>query len=132
MRTSFGQAIDPRCPQSSSKECWLATHLLPSGARQYLSFHLAGDMPDSRCLFIEVMDHAVCAIGKAVVASVPHQDLMKLFDSRPKVGAAIWRETLIDTQPSSVKRSRTIARGPPLPAWLISSANSSTDRRLPA
>jgi CRP-like cAMP-binding protein len=71
-------------------------HLLPNGARQYLSFHLAGDMPDSQCLFIEVMDHAVCAIGKAVVASVPHRDLMKLFDSRPKVGAAIWRETLID------------------------------------
>nr|WP_210269045.1 Crp/Fnr family transcriptional regulator [Tardiphaga robiniae] len=71
-------------------------HLLPNGARQYLSFHLAGDMPDSQCLFIEAMDHAVCAIGKAVVASVPHRDLMKLFDSRPKVGAAIWRETLID------------------------------------
>lgn len=71
-------------------------HLLPNGARQYLSFHLAGDMPDSQCLFIEVMDHAVCAIGKAVVASVPHRDLTKLFDSKPKVGAAIWRETLID------------------------------------
>ncbi len=26
-------------------------HLLPDGARQYLSFHLAGDMPDLQCLF---------------------------------------------------------------------------------
>jgi CRP-like cAMP-binding protein len=71
-------------------------HLLPDGARQYLSFHLAGDMPDSQCLFIDEMDHAVCAIGAAKVATVPHRDLLALFESRPKVGSAIWRETLID------------------------------------
>lgn len=38
-------------------------HLLRNGRRQYLSFHIAGDMPDSQALFIDKMDHAVCAIG---------------------------------------------------------------------
>src|ERR1700761_2599986 len=71
-------------------------HLLPDGRRQYLSFHMAGDMPDSQALFIEKMDHAVCAIGTAKVALIPHKQLLKLFEARPSVGFAIWRETLID------------------------------------
>ncbi len=71
-------------------------HLLHNGRRQYLSFHLAGDMPDSQALFIEKMDHAVCAVGPALVALIPHKDLLSTFERRPSVGFAIWRETLID------------------------------------
>jgi CRP-like cAMP-binding protein len=37
-------------------------HTLTGGRRQYLSLHIPGDMPDSQTLFIETMDHAVCAI----------------------------------------------------------------------
>ncbi|WP_420132083.1 Crp/Fnr family transcriptional regulator [Rhodopseudomonas sp.] len=71
-------------------------HLLPNGRRQYLSFHMAGDMPDSQTLFLDRMDHAVCSIGAAVVASIPHKQLARLFELRPLVGFAVWRETLID------------------------------------
>jgi CRP-like cAMP-binding protein len=71
-------------------------HLLPNGVRQYLSFHMAGDMPDSQALFIDKMDHALCAIGPAVVASIPHKELIAAFNRRPSVAFAIWRETLID------------------------------------
>jgi CRP-like cAMP-binding protein len=71
-------------------------HLLPDGVRQYLSFHMAGDMPDAQALFIEKMDHAVCSIGPARIASIPHKELIAAFDRRPSVGFAIWRETLID------------------------------------
>lgn len=71
-------------------------HLLPDGRRQYLSFHMPGDMPDSQALFIDRMDHAVCAIGPAVVALIPHKELLATFNRRPSVGFAIWRETLID------------------------------------
>ncbi|MDB5553574.1 MAG: transcriptional regulator, Crp/Fnr family [Rhizobium sp.] len=71
-------------------------HLLQNGVRQYLSFHMAGDMPDSQALFIDRMDHAVCAIGPAVIASIPHKELLAAFNRRPSVGFAIWRETLID------------------------------------
>jgi CRP-like cAMP-binding protein len=71
-------------------------HLLPSGVRQNLSFHMAGDMPDSQALFIDKMDHAVCAIGPALVGSIPHKELLAAFRRRPSVGFAIWRETLID------------------------------------
>jgi CRP-like cAMP-binding protein len=71
-------------------------HLLANGRRQYLSFHLVGDMPDAQGLFIEQMDHAVCALDRAVIASVTHADLIKAFQARPPFAFAIWRETLID------------------------------------
>ena len=71
-------------------------HLLPNGRRQYLSFHMAGDMPDSQALFIDKMDHAVCAIGPALIASLPHKELIAAFNRRPSIAFAIWRETLID------------------------------------
>jgi CRP-like cAMP-binding protein len=71
-------------------------HLLQNGVRQYLSFHMSGDMPDSQALFIDNMDHAVCAIGPASVATIPHKELLIAFNRRPSVGFAIWRETLID------------------------------------
>jgi CRP-like cAMP-binding protein len=71
-------------------------HLLPNGIRQYLSFHMSGDMPDSQALFLDRMDHAVCGIGPALIASIPHKELLAAFNRRPSLGFAIWRETLID------------------------------------
>ena len=71
-------------------------HMLRGGRRQYLSFHMTGDLPDAQTLFIERMDHAVCAIGEATIALIPHQKICDLFKRRPEVGFAIWRETLID------------------------------------
>ena len=54
-------------------------HLLSNGRRQYLSFHIIGDMPDAQGLFLEQMDHALCAMGRAVVAFIPHEDIIKSF-----------------------------------------------------
>ncbi|MGJ4930210.1 Crp/Fnr family transcriptional regulator [Bradyrhizobium sp. HKCCYLS2038] len=76
---------------------WVARyHLLPGGSRQYLSFHMAGDWPDAQALFLDRMDHAVCAIGPAMVASVAHKEMTRAISRRPALGFAIWRETLID------------------------------------
>lgn len=71
-------------------------HLLGDGRRQYLSFHIVGDMPDAQGLFIDQMDHAVCAMGRSVIAFIPHSDIVRAFKVRPSLGFAIWRETLID------------------------------------
>lgn len=76
---------------------WVARyHLLRTGARQYISFHIAGDWPDAQSLFLDRMDHAVCAIGPAAVATIPHRELTRAISRRPSLGFAIWRETLID------------------------------------
>ena len=71
-------------------------HLLSSGRRQYLSFHLPGDLPDAQGLFIERMDHALCAMGPASVGFIPHRELLRAFKRRPNLRIAIWRETLLD------------------------------------
>jgi CRP-like cAMP-binding protein len=71
-------------------------HTLRGGGRQYLSLHIAGDMPDGQALFLDEMDHSVCALDHAVVALVPHVAIRKIFEQKPAVGFAIWRETLID------------------------------------
>ena len=71
-------------------------HLLQGGRRQYLSFHMSGDLPDAQGLFIERMDHALCAIGAAAAAFIPHRQILKAFERRPTLGIAIWRETLLD------------------------------------
>jgi len=71
-------------------------HMLSSGQRQYLSFHMTGDLPDAQSLFIDRMDHAVCAIGRASLVLIPHSEVCAMFEQRPPVGFAIWRETLID------------------------------------
>ncbi len=71
-------------------------HTLASGRRQYLSIHLPGDWPDAQGLFLEEMDHSICAIGKAVVCAIPHDELIALFRERPPIAFAVWRETLID------------------------------------
>lgn len=71
-------------------------HTLANGERQYLSLHIAGDMPDAQALFLEVMDHSVCAVDEADIALVPHKEVMALFVQRPGIGFAIWRDTLID------------------------------------
>src|ERR1700754_212531 len=64
-------------------------HMLDNGQRQYLSFHMTGDLPDAQALFIEEMDHAVCAIGLATVATIPHKEITRAFDRKPPVGFAI-------------------------------------------
>src|ERR1044072_1292577 len=58
-------------------------HTLATGQRQYLSFHIVGDMPDSQTLFIDTMDHGVCAIDDGVVSLIPHEALLSLFKERP-------------------------------------------------
>src|ERR1700760_3721934 len=90
------QGDDPSVSALVTRGILARYHLLGTGKRQYLSFHMTGDMPDSQSLFIEEMDHAVCAIGAAAVALIPHKDLLATFKRRPSVGFAVWRETLID------------------------------------
>ncbi len=71
-------------------------HTLQSGARQYIALHYPGDWPDAQGLFLEHMDHSVCAMGRALVCCLSHEQLMKTFAERPTIGFAVWRETLID------------------------------------
>lgn len=69
---------------------------LPSGRRQYLSLHIRGDTPDAQALFLDVMEHGLCALDNAAVLLVPHEALLALIRKRPAIGFAVWRQTLIE------------------------------------
>jgi CRP-like cAMP-binding protein len=71
-------------------------HTLPNGDRQYLSFHIVGDLPDVQSLFLKVMDHSLCGLSQATLALCPHAPLSKLLHRRPSIGFALWRVTLTD------------------------------------
>lgn len=71
-------------------------HTLPNGDRQYLSFHIAGDMPDVQSLFLSILDHSLSALNQAQIAVIPHDQLLDLVLKRPGVGFAFWRLTLVD------------------------------------
>ncbi|MGN6461783.1 MAG: Crp/Fnr family transcriptional regulator [Pseudolabrys sp.] len=71
-------------------------HSLADGHRQFISFHITGDLPDAQALFIAEMDHSIRAMGAAKIALIPHEAILALFVRRPAVGLAIWRETLLD------------------------------------
>src|SRR6202000_524907 len=66
-------------------------HTLASGKRQYLSFNISGDWPDAQSMFIERMDHAVCAIGEALIVMIPHREIMDVFERRGGGGLALLR-----------------------------------------
>ena len=70
---------------------------IPNGNRQYLSLHIAGDMPDLQSLFLGRMDHALCAVDEAEIAMLPHSQLRAAFARSPQLTIALWRQTLIDS-----------------------------------
>src|SRR5689334_7252435 len=71
-------------------------HTLPSGDRQYLSFHIKGDLPDVQGLLLKSMDHSLCAMDDAEIAVLSHDQLVHLCATRPGVAFAFWRLTLVD------------------------------------
>src|ERR1700757_2408987 len=53
-------------------------HTTPDGDRQYLSLHIAGDLPDLQSLFLGVMDHSLCTLDEAQIASFAHTEILPL------------------------------------------------------
>lgn len=66
------------------------------GARQIVSFHLAGDLLDIQHLLLERADHSVQTITGAVVAWIPRGALLQLASERPNIGRALWKDCLVD------------------------------------
>jgi CRP-like cAMP-binding protein len=66
------------------------------GQRQIMSVHLAGEFLDLHNSFLEVADHNVPALTRCEIAAVPVPALRRLVEAHPRVGRAMWIETLID------------------------------------
>jgi CRP-like cAMP-binding protein len=66
------------------------------GRRQIFSFHLAGDIPDLQSIHLRVMDHSLATLETSTLGFVTHDDLRPFIRAWPRIGDALWRDTLID------------------------------------
>jgi CRP-like cAMP-binding protein len=72
--------------------CKMTAH----GKRQIVSFAIAGDIPDLQSLHLEVLDTSISTISPCLVGFIQHEVLRDLCTCYPRIGAAFWREALID------------------------------------
>ncbi len=66
------------------------------GKRQIMSFHISGEIPDLQSIHLKTMDHSLQTLTPCKVGFVPHQVIEDLCSRYPRIGSALWRETLID------------------------------------
>ncbi|HVL78837.1 MAG TPA: Crp/Fnr family transcriptional regulator [Sphingomicrobium sp.] len=70
--------------------------LVGSGDRQIVAIHMKGEMVDLQNSLLEVADHSVQALTGSKVALIPRQEIVRLSEQRPKVGRAMWIDTLVE------------------------------------
>jgi CRP-like cAMP-binding protein len=70
--------------------------IVAGGRRQIISFHFAGDMPDLQSLLLDRMDHSLCVLTRAEVAYIPREAIRALAAERPTLGAAFYRQAMVD------------------------------------
>lgn len=82
--------------------------IIGDGDRQILLFYIPGDVPDLQHLFLPLLDHTLASITASTLAFIPHRALYTLVERHPRLMAALWRDTLIDT---SMYRERVMCLG---------------------
>jgi CRP-like cAMP-binding protein len=70
--------------------------LLDDGRRQITAFLIPGDICDLRALLLNRMDHAVAALSPCEIAVIPHRRLMEIIEKHPRIGFALWADTMLD------------------------------------
>ena len=65
------------------------------GSRQIHSFYMPTDAPCLETLHIDYMDNSLGAVVPSCVGIIPHPEMFRLMEERPRVQALLWRETLV-------------------------------------
>ena len=82
--------------------------MLEDGRRQILAFFLPGDTCDLNNPLLREMDHSIGALTALTVAEVSQRALDELSASCPRVGHAMWWETLVNI---AIQREWTVNLG---------------------
>lgn len=70
--------------------------LVSDGEMQIMSIHMRGDFVDLQNSMLGTADHSVQALTQMRVANVPIEAVLQLCLEYPKVGLALWYDTLVD------------------------------------
>lgn len=66
------------------------------GGRSISAVQMKGDIVDLQNSLLGTADHSVNALTRAEIARIPRQAVVDLAFSRPKIGMAMWYDTLVD------------------------------------
>ena len=67
-----------------------------NGSRQILSIHMKGDIVDLQNSLLGIADHNVQMLTAGEVAMIPVEAMRSVAFDHPKVGMAMWYETLVE------------------------------------
>jgi CRP-like cAMP-binding protein len=70
--------------------------LLSDGRRQIMSFQIPGDICDLQGFFLGEMDHAIGTLTAGRVAVIPHEELLDLTETYPRIARALSQSTFVD------------------------------------
>ncbi len=70
--------------------------IVAGGARQIVAIHMKGDMVDLQNSMLGTADHSVQMLTKGEVAMIPREAIQQLAMERPRIGMAMWKDTLVD------------------------------------
>jgi CRP-like cAMP-binding protein len=70
--------------------------LLGDGRRQITAFLIPGDICDLRAFMLHRMDHSVAALRRCEIAHISHQRLFDALEKHPRIGFALWRDTMVE------------------------------------
>lgn len=70
--------------------------IVGDGGRQIVAIHMAGDLIDGQNLLLAVADHNIQALTEAKVIRIARDDLLDLAFDRPRIGRALWFESLVE------------------------------------
>jgi CRP-like cAMP-binding protein len=68
-----------------------------AGERQIVSVHIAGDFLDLDGALLNIADHNLQTLTRSTLAFVPRSAVRELIGTHPRVGMAMWVDTLIDS-----------------------------------
>ena len=70
--------------------------ILGDGSRSISAIHMRGDVLDLQNSLLGKADHNVQTVTPADVAFIPREAIQKLAVDYPRVGLAMWYDTLVD------------------------------------
>lgn len=90
-------------------EGWMArAKYLPTGQRQLVELHVAGDFTDLHGFTLKRLEHDIITLSKCRVALVPHERLKALTEQHPHLTRMYWFMTNLD---AAVQREWTLSLG---------------------
>lgn len=70
--------------------------IVVDGARQIVAIHMKGDIVDLQNSLLGTADHSVQMLTKGEVAMIPREAVQDIALTRPRIGMAMWKDTLVD------------------------------------